>query len=216
LGREDWYRRTTWTPDDEAAFRARLKRSRDPFHKVQYLRIQAGYLYGSRLYDAALMLLEEASRYPEQIGERTLLLEQKAACLARLGRGEEVHAAFRAAFASLTAQPGHHSYVGLSWFNHGWTAADNGVRLEIVEALTYDVNKASMLTPGLAFQLAMAFVCVNEDCGGSREELALWARRALDAAAAEKSGLRKHPSLDLVPPLPAETLARLRGLALLN
>jgi hypothetical protein len=44
MSKTEWFRRTTWTPEDEASFRARLKRSRGSFHKAQYLRIQAEHL----------------------------------------------------------------------------------------------------------------------------------------------------------------------------
>jgi hypothetical protein len=44
---EDWYRNTSWDESIEADFEARLKRSRGPFHKAQYLRIQASYLLGN-------------------------------------------------------------------------------------------------------------------------------------------------------------------------
>src|SRR3954470_5581164 len=40
----EWFRNTTWNEDLENEFEIRLKRSRGPFHKAQYLRIQGGYL----------------------------------------------------------------------------------------------------------------------------------------------------------------------------
>jgi hypothetical protein len=42
----DWYRKTTWSEADQADFFARFKRSRTPYNKAQYLRIQANYLEG--------------------------------------------------------------------------------------------------------------------------------------------------------------------------
>ena len=51
MGREDWYRNTQWDDEIEAAFRARLNRSRGLFHKTQYLRIQGYCLLSSE--DAA-------------------------------------------------------------------------------------------------------------------------------------------------------------------
>src|ERR1700722_5779262 len=57
VGREDWYRRTTWSNDDREQFFARLERSREAFHKSQYLRIQAYCLQLAGLYEDALQLL---------------------------------------------------------------------------------------------------------------------------------------------------------------
>ena len=48
MGREDWYRNTQWNEEIEAAFRERLNRSRQLFHKAQYLRIQGDYLLSSK------------------------------------------------------------------------------------------------------------------------------------------------------------------------
>lgn len=48
MGREDWYRNTSWGDEIEAAFRERLKRSRQLFHKAQYLRIQGNILLTSK------------------------------------------------------------------------------------------------------------------------------------------------------------------------
>ena len=41
MSKDDWFRRTTWSDEDERAFFARLVRSRGIFRKAQYLRIQA-------------------------------------------------------------------------------------------------------------------------------------------------------------------------------
>src|SRR2546421_136048 len=59
MGRHDWYRNETWTPEVQAAFRERFDRSRGSFHKAQYLRIQAFYLAKAREHRAALELLNE-------------------------------------------------------------------------------------------------------------------------------------------------------------
>src|SRR4051794_5471496 len=41
MSRNDWYRQTVWSPAHETSFFQRLARSRSPFHRGQYLRIQA-------------------------------------------------------------------------------------------------------------------------------------------------------------------------------
>ena len=63
----DWFRRTTWSPDDEREFFARLGRSRGPERKAQYLRIQASHLATAAppLHGPALALLDRLlAEYP--------------------------------------------------------------------------------------------------------------------------------------------------------
>jgi tetratricopeptide (TPR) repeat protein len=70
MGKDDWFRNTHWDEEIEAAFRLRLNRSRGPFHKAQYLRIQGWCLLSSA--DAAcqkvgIALLNELVReYADQ------------------------------------------------------------------------------------------------------------------------------------------------------
>ena len=77
MGKEDWYRNTQWNEDIEAAFRLRLNRSRGPFYKSQYLRIQGWILLSSA--DAACQrvgiallneLVREYADQEETLGQR--------------------------------------------------------------------------------------------------------------------------------------------------
>jgi tetratricopeptide (TPR) repeat protein len=61
MGRNDWYRRSTWTNRDQDEFFQRLNRSRSLSSKVQYLIIQAQCLRnagGEKNIRAALELLD--------------------------------------------------------------------------------------------------------------------------------------------------------------
>ena len=70
MGKEDWYRKTTWSDADQLAFFARLHRSRSRFHKAQYLSIQAMYLKQQNeptLANAAVALLQHiVQEYSDQ------------------------------------------------------------------------------------------------------------------------------------------------------
>ena len=61
----DWYRKSTWTEDDQAHFFQKLKRAR-PWSRSQYLRIQAHCLQKARIFLPAIALLEQfVSEYPD-------------------------------------------------------------------------------------------------------------------------------------------------------
>jgi tetratricopeptide (TPR) repeat protein len=98
MGRDDWYRRTTWTAEDREEFFARLKRSRTTYNKTQYLTVQAWHLQSDASppnYEAALELLDTLlTEFPDpsQLGSAYL---QKAQCLEALGRIEQAADAFR-------------------------------------------------------------------------------------------------------------------------
>jgi len=81
LPKADWFRRSTWTAQDEADFQANLGRSRSIFHKEQYLRIQAARLaaVGSEpLIEAALRLLDQLiSQFPHD-SQLALAFQQRA------------------------------------------------------------------------------------------------------------------------------------------
>lgn len=69
MGREDWYRNTSWSNEIETAFREKLNRSRHLFHKAQYLRIQGYILLSSEdisYQEVGISLLNELlNEYPD-------------------------------------------------------------------------------------------------------------------------------------------------------
>jgi len=69
MGRDDWFRNIQWNEEIEAAFRARLNRSRGLYHKTQYLRIQGYCLLSSEdaaAQAAGLALMNELlTDYPD-------------------------------------------------------------------------------------------------------------------------------------------------------
>jgi hypothetical protein len=81
---EDWYRKTSWTTQDQADFFARLKRART-LGRAQYLRVQTLTLY--RVGDKSLLPLVIAparkclTDYPEARME-------KAAAICLTGRSK--------------------------------------------------------------------------------------------------------------------------------
>lgn len=100
MSRTDWYRRTTWTEDDQRAFFERNARSRGPDSKEQYIRIQAETLLetGRRdLVEVALGLLENAIRdYPSAV-YRAASFDAAGRCCDILGRVDDAVAFYRRA-----------------------------------------------------------------------------------------------------------------------
>src|SRR5581483_9187282 len=112
MGREDWYRRTTWSEIDQKQFFDRLKRSREAFHKVQYLRIQALYLQESGLHHDAIALLNKLlTDYPNESFEELPALHQKAECLWAVGDHIGSFEAYAQALASQRRDPHRVTYV---------------------------------------------------------------------------------------------------------
>lgn len=120
---ELWYRRTSWTAADREAFFARLRRSRTPYHKAQYLQIQAHHLYrlGRKATTrAALELIDVLlQEYPEpsQLASAYLVRDE---CLEALG---ELPAALEAYRQALQAQRNYPKVTTLAPQTFAWLVA---------------------------------------------------------------------------------------------
>ena len=126
MKKPEWYRRTTWTPDDKADFEAHLKRSRTSFHKAQYLRIQAVHLQQvgtDSMLHAAMELLDRMIRdYPEA-SQLSSAWQQRGQCLVDLGRHHDAIEAFARLCRPSGRRPGggtrRTSTLASSSFNFG-------------------------------------------------------------------------------------------------
>lgn len=87
MGREDWYRNTSWSEDTKRSFFERLNRSRSVDSRSQYLRIQAGYLAEGVPQAAEELLSLLIEKYPnptqlasayEQLAELALARKDEA------------------------------------------------------------------------------------------------------------------------------------------
>lgn len=197
----EWFRRTSWSPDDVRDFQARLRRSRTSFHKSQYLRIQAYHLAevgGPEMLEAALHLLDQLMAEFPDASQLASALVQKGQCLAGLGQPSEAFVAFEAALNAERKYPRFPS---------------GGVRLEYAELAVslrridlypralFLIGSTRSEEPGL-FPIAdfrasvvRAFLAAEaRDWRGARRE----AQLALEAAAKDQSPLRYHRNLGLV------------------
>lgn len=192
----DWFRRTTWSLEDERAFFSRLARSRSAFHKSQYLRIQAlslAYTGQEALVSIALSLLERLlAEFPDP-SQLASAHQQAAMCHERLGNLEAAVSEFRLALAALLQNPGMNPGTALEF---PWFIIQHRLASLYDEALE-TLEAADPVFPVQFFQAAAVRAVVAE----SRRDLqgaSRHAQAALQAANLKESPFRYHRSLGLV------------------
>ena len=94
MARDDWFRRTEWNADAEAAFFGKLSRARD---KKQYLRIQASTI-APHYPEVALRLLDQYFDLGDHFDHAQAHVDRASAYLA-LGDTDRAIAAYEAALA---------------------------------------------------------------------------------------------------------------------
>lgn len=208
----EWFRRTTWTKEDQEDFFGHLSRSRT--QAPQYVRIQALYLEktGSRpLVRAALELLDLwFSRYPEETGQRALALLQRARCLAALGRDAEALDEYRRVLETMRVFRG----VQVPVTDYARFVIQRKLVTEYQPALSaLNEFQQHMLLPVEMYERRACQALIEERLG-LRAEARTHARAALRAAGQTETGLRYHKYLGLVGDLPAKERRKLTNLAI--
>jgi tetratricopeptide (TPR) repeat protein len=213
MPKDDWFRRETWSREDEAEFERRLARSR-PTSKAQYLRIQGVHLLQARepeLVGAALTLLDRViTDYPKDF-QAALAMTNRAECLLELGEWPAAAEAFRAAVNAEETFPSVHTDAYLSFAFEVVTRDDRALfdeasrvcRVHASEPRPFPVQQFRWH----AVQALLADVEQNMEV--ARAE----ASAALDAARASESGFRHHRTLGLVRSIPQDIEQRLRRIA---
>jgi tetratricopeptide (TPR) repeat protein len=197
-GRSDWFRRSSWSPEDRADFESRLRRSRTAFHKSQYLRIQAFHLVNDAkppLHEAALELLDRLLKeFPDksQLGEAH---RQRAACFLAMRRPDDALGAYRDALAAERTHPGieGHAYLELAELVLSLQRVDlYGEMLELV------TRRGRPEIFPVARYRAFGVAAFLAERLGRIADAQSFAEQALSAAAQTKSPFRFHPTLALV------------------
>jgi len=207
---DSWFRRKTWTQEDEAAFFSRLRRSRTAFHKAQYCRIQACELQMVGEYRAALGLLELVMREWPEAAQRAAVYHQKAECLEKLGQEAAAIEAYRAAFDAQRKQP---TYKTAAHLDFGWLVATRPYPALYDEALRIlEEFETPSPFPVEEFRSAaiQAFIWNGK---GDRERSRRHAEAALAAMRRTHSGFARHPDLGLVEGVDLNTCEQLERLA---
>lgn len=215
MGREDWYRRTSWSSDDQQAFFERLNRSRSDHTKSQYLRIQALSLQdtGKRAHlAAAIELLDQMFSECPQRHELASAHMQKGQCLLALGFVDDGLEELRKSLAAMRAHPNVRCMTHLEF---GWAVVQHKRRDLIDE--THDVleefrSESDFLFPVHTYRY-FGVVAIIADWLGDSEHAARFAFRAMEAADRDHSGFSRHPRFGLVSEPSGRIHRRLRRLA---
>jgi tetratricopeptide (TPR) repeat protein len=212
LGKVEWYRRSTWTPDDQAAFYARLKKSRSFYNKSQYLRLQAAALQqvGTEpLLLAALTLLDQLAReYPDP-SQLACAHHQRAECLADLGRHTEALDAYEASFQAQRQAPNWKTTAYLDFGELVLGLSRKDLYPQAVALL--DEFGGDEVFPVSQYRYATIRALTSE-AAGNYADAQEYARRALAAAAKQETPFPRHRKLGLVQFVDPEVMARLRAL----
>jgi tetratricopeptide (TPR) repeat protein len=197
MGRDDWFRRTTWSSDDQAQFQARLKRSRGSFHKAQYLRIQAFHLAEVGKHRAAIELLDQLFTECPERGEMAAAHSLYAESL--LASGDETGAldAYRKCFEAQRKYPNARTNGALEFAFHVARRGLASLYSEAERALDEFHPEGRHTFPFERF-MAWAARAIIAASKGEAETSSRFARSALAASRETFSGFSRHPTIGLV------------------
>lgn len=195
---QDWFRRATWTEEDQRDFRSRLTRARKE-NRAQYLRIQAGTLAGHDRNNApvALALLDELlDAYPDS-PEVATALSQKAECLYQLGDLEAAADAYAASVQRMRDVP---KMTTDGWLEYALMVATEHISTrydEVLGILDEFAKDWPLMLPSDHFRLHASSALIAAKLGDS-ESARSHALLALKAADQQNSGLAHNKSVGLV------------------
>ncbi|HXX46746.1 MAG TPA: hypothetical protein VEN47_00870 [Myxococcota bacterium] len=195
---EEWFRKTSWSREDEREFFMHLREVRGAAKNAQLLRLQAYSLARTRQerwIRAALGLLQLLfDRYPDpsELASAHLLAAQ---CHDALGEVEPALSHFRASLRAQSAEPG---FDPGSAFELAWFVASRKLGALYDEALR-ELERVRPDSPLQRFKAAAVRAFVAESRGESRAA-AEHAREALAAAAKKPSRFRIRGRQGLVGP----------------
>jgi len=219
MGREDWYRRETWTPEDQAEFFLRLNRGRKAYYKASHCRVQAVYLEKTgdppRIEAAVGLLRLVLSNWPDQTTELASVHWQLGTCFAKLGRLDEAFASLRDSVAARRLEP---LFCNPAFLDFGWLAVTHRRSDLYAEAIALlqefgPRDGRDSTFPRETYRHAAVCALIADETG----QAALagdWARCALEAAGQRVSGSWKHPEWGVLQEPPDwQVHERLRTLA---
>ncbi|HVT07516.1 MAG TPA: hypothetical protein VHO67_08665 [Polyangia bacterium] len=214
MGREDWYKRKTWTAADQRAFWARFDQSRSAVSKTQYLLIQAGSLLSTGNLELVAPALTIVDRLLDQHPHEAFLSEAhatRARCLAVLRQFDEALSSYRLAFDAQRARRG---MTNLAHLEFAWLIVEAG-RVDLYdEALQMldEFSRRAGLFPLHAYQEAAARALMWSG-KGENGRAAAYAREAIAASSKSASPFLHRRHLGGVNDIDQKLQARLFALA---
>ncbi|MCX8476099.1 MAG: hypothetical protein MT490_09910 [Sphingomonas sp.] len=208
MGRDDWYRNTDWTPAIEAAFRAKLKRSRTM--RPQYLQIQAGQIASSHP-EVALALIDEYFETGDDFVVPSALCTKAEAMLA-LGKVQEALDAYRQALAWEDAHP---NFITTARIDLPKLVAEQRIESEYdfaLDILTTRFKASDHQFPSMRYYWNGSCALITHE-RGEVAEAKEFADRALRAAAQTESPFRYHRSVGIVKDASDEFGTRIKRIA---
>lgn len=195
MSRHDWYRRTTWTNNDQIEFFDRFKRSRGSSNKCQYLRIQALYLAQTKTSSLSLVALEllhmlfKEYPLPSELASAHL---QAAHCYEQLGDNQQALHEFDLALQAQAAFPNCDPGTRIEY---PWFVALNGLTERFASAIEV-LETAHVAFPVQQFKVSAAKAFIAHKRGLA--DATRYAKEAFFAAATSESQFRFHRNLGLV------------------
>ena len=195
----DWFRKQTWTEQDENDFYAHLARSRSEYHKSQYLRIQAITFYelhDEKYYDVILSLLDKY--FNDFPNEQFFRCE----CLHLYGRvfydREQLDKAFeyyqKAAYQELK----HTGVISGAWLDY----AQIIIQLEREDYYDEAIKIIQSYYDSRIFPIEIyrsnAILAVIYNYFGDKEKACDYRKLAREAASMKKNALRHNSDIGLV------------------
>ncbi|MCW5556332.1 MAG: tetratricopeptide repeat protein [Verrucomicrobiae bacterium] len=207
MGREDWYRRTTWTPEDQADFFRRLGRTRSDSYKAQRCRVQALCLEKTgdpeRILAAVGLLRLVLKHWPDPQFELAGVHWGLAGCLEKLGRTEEALESLR---NSIAAQREFPNMTTSAFLDFGWLVIRQN-RTDLFEesiALLREFGLVDLDQGPPTEQYRYAAVCaVVADHTGQMDLARQWARLAVGAAKVATKNSWRYPGW-IAPSIPPD------------
>lgn len=190
MGRDDWYRNTTWNAEIEAEFDQKLRRAREKF---QYLRIQALYLT-ENYPEVALRLLEQYFSLGENVDMAQAYL-QRAQALSVLNDFDGAFASYEAALEQERCRPNSKTQAYLDFPCLVLETKRESLYSRALEVLNTHSERPMFPIDRFRAHGARALLVHHFD---RKDEARAEAELAMAAAQETESGFRHHPNLGLV------------------
>src|SRR5262245_58726359 len=212
MKKQDWYRRTTWSEEDEADFKTRLSRTRG--QRSEYLRIQAWALADTadpRFADPAIRL---ATRYlqenPKGGSRAQVLCTIARACEAK----EDIHGAVDAYRRAIEAESlggvRCRAYLQFAWFAATRTLSE--LFPEVLKSMQTLMQPEDLIFPAAQYRYFGALAVIS-GAFGDLENAKRMATNALAAASKQTGPFKRHPNVGIVSDRDRGAMARLTQLA---